>query len=34
MPLRLGHWYDFVFEVRWSATPSAGSIELAVNGRW
>ena len=33
MPLRLGHWYDFVFEVRWSATPSAGSIELAVNGQ-
>jgi hypothetical protein len=33
MPLRLGHWYDFVFGVGWSANPSAGSIELAVNGQ-
>jgi hypothetical protein len=30
-PLRRGHWYDFVFHVKWSSTR-AGLVELWVNG--
>jgi hypothetical protein len=33
VPLALGHWYDFVLHVRWSADPAAGLVELAINGR-
>ena len=33
VPLALGHWYDFVLHVRWSADRAAGFVELAINGR-
>jgi hypothetical protein len=31
--LRLGHWYRFMFHVRWSPHRSGGVVRLVVNGR-
>lgn len=31
--LQRGRWYDFVFHVKWSASPSVGFVELWVNRR-
>lgn len=33
VPLRLGRWSDFLFHVRWSASPRRGFVELLVDGR-
>lgn len=31
--LRFGHWYDFVFHVKWSPSPAVGLVEVWVNGK-